>query len=174
MSRALWLISWETLQSTPSSRVIFYYRKLILSPLSSEFPSGLSHWAKPETFVLASRGCCRMLKGSGCLQGCTLPGGPRGKLFSCSQEAYPHSLTCVRSTSASASVIPSPPLTLVCVCVLDAQLCLTLCDPVDCSLPGSSVHGILQARILQGVAISFFYLPLTRARLQWTHLNNPG
>ena len=28
------------------------------------------------------------------------------------------------------------------------------CDPVDCSLPGSSVHGILQARILEGVAIS--------------------
>ena len=30
-----------------------------------------------------------------------------------------------------------------------------LCDPVDCSLPGSSVHGILQARILEWVAISF-------------------
>ena len=35
------------------------------------------------------------------------------------------------------------------------QLCLTLCDPVDCSPPGSSVHGILQARILEWVAISF-------------------
>ena len=35
------------------------------------------------------------------------------------------------------------------------QSCLTLCDPVDCSLPGSSVHGILQARILEWVAISF-------------------
>ena len=34
------------------------------------------------------------------------------------------------------------------------QSCLTLCDPVDCSPPGSSVHGILQARILQWVAIS--------------------
>ena len=33
--------------------------------------------------------------------------------------------------------------------------CPTLCDPVDCSLPGSSVHGILQARILEWVAISF-------------------
>ena len=38
------------------------------------------------------------------------------------------------------------------VCV---QSCLTLCDPVDCSPPGSSVHGILQARILEWVAISF-------------------
>ena len=35
------------------------------------------------------------------------------------------------------------------------QLCLTLCDPVDCSLPGSSVHGILHARILEWVAIPF-------------------
>ena len=33
--------------------------------------------------------------------------------------------------------------------------CLTLRDPIDCSLPGSSVHGILQARILEWVAISF-------------------
>ena len=35
------------------------------------------------------------------------------------------------------------------------QSCLTLCDPVDCNPPGSSVHGILQARILEWVAISF-------------------
>ena len=32
------------------------------------------------------------------------------------------------------------------------QSCLTLCDPIDCSSPGSSVHGILQARILERVA----------------------
>ena len=36
-----------------------------------------------------------------------------------------------------------------------AQLCPTLCEPMDYSLPGSSVHGIFQARILQWVAISF-------------------
>ena len=36
-----------------------------------------------------------------------------------------------------------------------SQSCRTLCDPVDCSPPGSSVHGILQARILEWVAISF-------------------
>ena len=36
-----------------------------------------------------------------------------------------------------------------------AQSCLTLCDPVDCSPPGFSVHGILQARILKWVTISF-------------------
>ena len=42
---------------------------------------------------------------------------------------------------------------LVCVC-LDAHLCLTLCDPMNYSSPGSSVHGISQARILEWVAIS--------------------
>ena len=36
-----------------------------------------------------------------------------------------------------------------------AQSCPTLCDPVDCSLPGFSVHGIFQAKILEWVAISF-------------------
>ena len=36
-----------------------------------------------------------------------------------------------------------------------AQSCLTLCDPMDCSPPGSSIHGIPQARILEWVAISF-------------------
>ena len=37
------------------------------------------------------------------------------------------------------------------VCVLSLQSCLTLCDPMDCSPPGSSVYGILQARILEWV-----------------------
>ena len=35
------------------------------------------------------------------------------------------------------------------------QLCLTLCDPMDCSIPGSSVHGIFLAKVLEWVAISF-------------------
>ena len=36
-----------------------------------------------------------------------------------------------------------------------AQSCLTLCDPVDCSLPGSSIYGIFQARVLEWGAIIF-------------------
>ena len=36
-----------------------------------------------------------------------------------------------------------------------AQSCPTLCDPMDCSLPGSSAHGIFQSRVLEWVAISF-------------------
>ena len=36
-----------------------------------------------------------------------------------------------------------------------AQSCPTLSDPMDCSLPGSSIHGIFQARVLEWVAIAF-------------------
>ena len=42
----------------------------------------------------------------------------------------------------------------LCACLL-VQSCPTLCNPMDCSLSGSSVHGILQAKILEWVAISF-------------------
>ena len=49
-----------------------------------------------------------------------------------------------------------------------AQLCLTLCDPMDCSPPGSSVHGIFQERILEWVA-----MPSSRGSSQPRGLN-PG
>ena len=42
---------------------------------------------------------------------------------------------------------------LLCVHAKLLQSCLTLCDPMNCSLPGSSVYGILQARILEWVAM---------------------
>ena len=41
------------------------------------------------------------------------------------------------------------------LCVLVTQSCQTLCDPMDCGLPGSSLHGILQGRILERVAFPF-------------------
>ena len=41
-----------------------------------------------------------------------------------------------------------------CVCTKSLQSCPNLCDPMDCSLPGASAHGISQARILEWVAIS--------------------
>ena len=44
-------------------------------------------------------------------------------------------------------------------CCSVAKSCLTLCDPMNYSLPGSSVYGILQARILEWVAILFFTQP---------------
>ena len=54
--------------------------------------------------------------------------------------------------------------------VLAAQSCLTLCSPLDCSPPGSSAHRILQARILEWVAISFsrgFSQPRGRTWVSW-------
>ena len=47
-------------------------------------------------------------------------------------------------------------LVTLCVFVLVTQSCLSLCDPMGCSPPGSSVHRILQARKLEWVAIRFF------------------
>ena len=51
-----------------------------------------------------------------------------------------------------------------------AQSCPTLCDLMDCSPPGSSVHGILQARILEWVAISSSrdsFWPRDQSRISW-------
>ena len=46
----------------------------------------------------------------------------------------------------------------LCVRAKSLQSCLTLCDPMDCSPPGSYVHGILQARILEWVAMPSWFL----------------
>ena len=45
-----------------------------------------------------------------------------------------------------------------------AQSCPTLRDPMDCSLPGSSVHGIFQARVLEWGAITFSYYKMIDRR----------
>ena len=47
------------------------------------------------------------------------------------------------------------------MCVLVAQLCRKLCDPVDYSPPGSSVHGILQAGVLEWAATAFSVVLIT-------------
>ena len=57
-------------------------------------------------------------------------------------------------TSLSVTVSRSI-LVAACVCAKSLQLCPTLCDPIDSSPPGSPVPGILQARTLERVAISF-------------------
>ena len=59
----------------------------------------------------------------------------------------------------------------VLVAAVLALSCLTLCDPTDCSLPGCSVPGILQARILEWVAIPFSRgSSLLRDRAQVSHV----
>ena len=72
-------------------------------------------------------------------------------------------------------------------CAKSLQSCLTLCNPMDCSPPGSSVHGILQAKILECVAIPssrgpsrprdqtrISYVPCTggQSRHHWCHLGS--
>ena len=59
------------------------------------------------------------------------------------------------------------------VCMLVTQSCPTLWDPLDCSLPGSSVHGILQARILEWVAVPFSRgSSLTSQSRDWTWVSH--
>ena len=58
------------------------------------------------------------------------------------------------------------------MCVLAALSCLILCDPLDCSPPGSSIHGILQARVLE--CIAFFFSrgsswPRNQTSLSWIY-----
>ena len=52
-----------------------------------------------------------------------------------------------------------------------AQLCPTLCDPVDCSLPGSSVHGIFQARVLEWGAIAFSRWYSSQQLIHWDSIS---
>ena len=48
-----------------------------------------------------------------------------------------------------------------------SQLCLTLSNPMDCSLPGSCIHGILQARVLEWVAIFFSRIGVSSSLNFW-------
>ena len=90
--------------------------------------------------------------GSSALQGGLLVNGPPRK---------PQGLCWVEgmmmNTAGVASVLPHRFRTTFCYNEVKwsevAQSCPTLCDPLGCSLPGSSVHGIFQARILECVAI---------------------
>ena len=54
-----------------------------------------------------------------------------------------------------------------------AQSCPTLCDPMDCSLPGSAIHGILQARILEWVSVSFSKVRYLGHKIKGAHCQMP-
>ena len=83
------------------------------------------------------------------------PPGP-----SVSQPAPPPVTPRVLRPTSRASGVWAPSVALVSSLMPKlaiTQLCLTLCDPMDCSPPGSSIHGIFQSRIQEWVAISFLY-----------------
>ena len=63
-------------------------------------------------------------------------------------------VSLILSCMSSLYILGISPLSNMCMCSV-AQLCLTLCGPMDCSPPGSSVHGILQEKILEWGAISY-------------------
>jgi len=76
----------------------------------------------------------------------------KSPLFFCSQLISLHlKFDCQAVLNFSVKV----PLTLCFCAVLSCSVCLTLCDPMDSSPPGSSVCGIFQARILEWIAISY-------------------
>ena len=87
-----------------------------------------------------------------CWQGCGEigPSYIAGGNLKCCSFCGKHSC---RSSKRVNIELPHDPVTYLTVLV--TQLCLTLFDPMDCSPSGSSVHGILQARILEWVTISF-------------------
>ena len=60
---------------------------------------------------------------------------------------------CLRHVSKGSYLLDFSGLLRVCVCDNSLQVCLTLCNLMDCGLPVCSVHGILQARIVEWVAM---------------------
>ena len=64
-------------------------------------------------------------------------------------------MSCFENPSQAVMPVLAALLSVYTVHVELLQSCLSLCNPIDCSLPGSSVHGMLQARILEGGVISY-------------------
>ena len=103
-------------------------------------------------------GCHDLLQGISPIQG-SKPGllHCRRILYYLSQQRSPRILQWVAYPFSTGSSGPCNQNGVSCIALSEvAQLCPTLCNPMDCSLPGSSVHGIFQARVLEWVAISFF------------------
>ena len=73
-------------------------------------------------------------------------------IFGTDTNIYLEVRVLVTSTSATSVLFAAAAAAAV---AKSLQLCPTLCDPMDCSLPGSSAHGIFQARVLEWVAIAF-------------------
>ena len=87
-----------------------------------------------------------------------IPGtGERGGLSSMESHRVGHDWSDLAAAAAYFNILIANLVYFSCACVnaKSLQYCLTLWDPTDCSLSDSSVHGILQARILEWVAMPF-------------------
>ena len=146
-------IDWISLQSKGLSRVFFkpqfktinslllsfLYSTTLISIMTTGKTIALTRWTflvMSLLFHMLSRLVIALLSRSKCL------------LISWPQSPPAVILEPRKRNSVTVSIV-SPSL---CLEVMPAVLCQTLCDPLDCSPPGSSVHGILQARILEWVA----------------------
>ena len=111
------------------------------------------------------------LRGNLSLEVGTFPWASRG--LSSVQVSVPRAGECPLCgyvSASSFSFLIRTPVLLDCVCS-SIQLCLTLCNPMDCSPPGSSVRGILQARTLEWVAVPSsrgYYWPKDRTHVSCT------
>ena len=111
------------------------------------FWGSFGFWGPSENPVLVHSGCCKatpqpelLRRGSGAWS--LRSEGQRAQGRVCFRAA---GLSCPHMVQGQRSSVGLP----VCVCVCVSYWCPTLCGPIDCSLPGSCVHGVLQARILE-------------------------
>ena len=109
----------------------------VLCPVAQSCPTLCPHGLQPAR-LLCPRGFSRKEHWDGL--SCPLPGDLSNPGIK------------PRSPTLQVDSVPSEPS---CMHARSLQSCPTLCDPMDCSLPDSSVHGILQARIAEWVASSF-------------------
>ena len=143
-------------RSPPGSSVHGISQARILEWVAIPFSRG-SSWPEDQTHISCIAGgfftteppgkpCSRQRAYKFIWVDWVLEGGP-SKLSTCYSSSH-------NQKNSSGDVIPKALFLLVVSCMyLAAPLCLTLFDPMDCSLPGSSVHGILQERILEWVAM---------------------
>ena len=93
---------------------------------------------------------------------CSLPGS---SVHGFSRQEYWSGCLCLLRVDLLVVLILLPNIAYLCsaAAAKSLQSCLTLCDPMNCSLPGFSVHGILQARTLEWVR------PTTRSPIQYVN-----
>ena len=137
---------------------IYRIQKMVLNSLfiGQKYATSLSlftfmHWRRkwqPTPVFLPGES-----QGRQSLVGCSLWGCTESDTTEATQQQQSNQTERGKENSSNRTYLTISTLWKVCVKV--AQSCPTICDPIDCSLPGSSVHGILQVRILEWVAIPF-------------------
>ena len=108
-----------------------------------------------EVELLLVMALCDIPSSWSCLPSCSFsPKVFKSQIYSISVRIAFNWLPSILFCKSSGNTVPHYfPIYPECVCAKSFQSCLNLCNPMDCSPPGSSVHGILQTRILEWVAM---------------------